>query len=83
MKRRKSIWMAMKRMTNSPDRQQQDEKRAIPGGAVPLPGERSGMEPVVMTPEELAEYLKNMPENMILRVTVQEDSHGSENGEKV
>ena len=40
-----------------------------------LSGERSGMEPVVMTPEELAEYLTNMPENMILRVTVQEDSN--------
>lgn len=75
--------MAMKRMTNSTDRQQKKRDHAIPGGALPLPGERSGMEPVVMTPEELVEYLDNMPENMILRVTMQEDSHESENGEKV
>lgn len=32
------------------------------------------MEPVMMTTEELAAYLDNMPENMILRVTVREDS---------
>jgi len=70
-------------MTNSTDRQQQKQDHATPGGALPLPGERSSMEPVVMTPEELAEYLDNMPENMILRVTMQEDSHESENGEKV
>lgn len=41
------------------------------------------MEPVVMTPEELAEYLNNMPENVILRVTVQEDSDEPEDDREV
>ena len=55
----------------------------IPGRTLSLPGERSDMEPVVMTPEELAAYLDNMPENMILRVTMQEDSHEPENDKEV
>jgi hypothetical protein len=59
------------------------QKNSLPGGASSLPGGRSGMEPVVMTPEELAAYLDNMPENIILRVTTQEDSHESEDDEKV
>ena len=58
------------------------EKRNT-GQGVYLPGERRGMEPVTMTPEELAEYLDKMPENMILRVTVQEDSHEPENDEEI
>ena len=58
-------------------------EKGYTGQAVHLPGERSGMEPVVMTPEELAEYLNNMPENMILRVAVQEDSDEPEDDRQV
>ena len=40
------------------------------------------MEPVVMTPEELKEFINNMPDDMILRI-VMEESHEPEDDRKV
>lgn len=41
------------------------------------------MEPMVMAPEELREYIRDLPEDVILRVTVQEDADGAEETETV
>lgn len=47
------------------------------------PGERSRMEPRVMTAEELREYLRTLPEQVIVRVTIQEDDDGAEQNESI
>ena len=41
------------------------------------------MEPMIMSAEELRAYLEELPEDVILRVTVQEDSHEPEDRETV
>lgn len=43
-----------------------------------LPGERGRMEPIIMTAEELRAYIRDLPDGVVLRVTIQEDSHESE-----
>ena len=41
------------------------------------------MEPMVMTVEEFRIYIRSLPDNVILRVLVQEDSDESESAETV
>jgi len=57
---------------------------ADPGGAY-VPARKKGkpMEKMEMTAEELREYIKSLPENVIVRVTVLEDEDGSTEGETI
>ena len=41
------------------------------------------MEPVVMTADELREYVSDLPDHVILRVTVQEDCDGGQDAEEL
>ena len=41
------------------------------------------MEPMVMTVEEFRTYIRSLPDNVILRVTIQEDSDESERAETI
>ena len=41
------------------------------------------MEPMVMTVEEFRTYIQSLPDNVILRVTIQEDSDESERAETI
>lgn len=47
------------------------------------PEKGQSMEPMVMTVEEFRTYIRSLPDNVILRVSVQEDSDESESTEKV
>ena len=53
------------------------------GQAIGLPGERNRMKPTVMTAEELREYIQTLPADVILRVTIQEDSDEPEDNRQV
>lgn len=47
------------------------------------PEKGRNMEPIIMTAEELRTYLQSLPDNVILRVTVQEEGDESERAETV
>ena len=47
------------------------------------PEKGRNMEPIIMTAEELRTYLQSLPDNVILRVTIQEGSDESERAETV
>ena len=68
-------------MTSFPD--EREVKQFVPGREIPLSGERSRMEPIIMTVEELRAYIRDLPEDVILRVTVQEESHEPEDNRTV
>ena len=47
------------------------------------PEKGQSMEPMVMTVEEFRTYIRSLPDNVILRVTIQEDSDESERAETI
>ncbi len=47
------------------------------------PEKGRNMEPIIMTAEELRTYLQSLPDNVILRVTVQEEGDESERTETI
>lgn len=47
------------------------------------PEKGRNMEPIIMTAEELRTYLQSLPDNVILRVTVQEEGDESERAETI
>ena len=55
----------------------------IRAGVFSLPGEGATMEKQEMTIEELREYIKTLPDNVIVRVTVMEGDDGSSEREAI
>lgn len=55
----------------------------IRAGIFPCPGKGAAMEKQEMTIEELREYIKTLPDNVIVRVTVMEGDDGSSEREAI
>ena len=55
----------------------------IRAGIFPCPGNGAAMEKQEMTIEELREYIKTLPDNVIVRVTVMEGDDGSSKREAI
>ena len=55
----------------------------IRAGIFPCPGKGAAMDKQEMTIEELREYIKTLPDNVIVRVTVMEGDDGSSKREAI
>ena len=55
----------------------------IRAGIFPCPGKGAAMEKQEMTIEELREYIKTLPYNVIVRITVMEGDDGSSKREEI
>ena len=55
----------------------------IRAGIFPSPGKGAAMEKQEMTIEELREYIKTLPDNVIVRITVMEGDDGSSEREAI
>ena len=55
----------------------------IRAGPLPCPGKGAAMEKQEMTIEELREYIKALPDNVIVRITVMEGDDGRSKREAI
>ena len=55
----------------------------IRAGTFPCPGKGAAMEKQDMAIEELREYIKTLPDNVIVRITVMEGDDGSSKREAI
>lgn len=75
------ILNSMMRMTSDSHAGRSRSSNSGQGESCPEKGRN--MEPIIMTAEELRTYLQSLPDNVILRVTVQEEGDESERTETI